>query len=78
MLPFNWDALGCLGSAWARLLGRSCWSLLGLKLVSCDFVINFVGESTFVISSGRPSSMNMWCPHDIGRESWVWEEQQAL
>ena len=20
----------------------------------------------------------MWSPHDIGRESWVWEEQEAL
>ena len=28
--------------------------------------------------SGRPSSMYMWSPHDIGRESWVWEEQEAL
>ena len=28
--------------------------------------------------SGRPSSMHMWSPHDIGRESWVWEEQEAL
>ena len=27
---------------------------------------------------GRPSSMYMWSPHDIGRESWVWEEQEAL
>ena len=22
--------------------------------------------------------MYMWSPHDIGRESWVWEEQEAL
>ena len=20
----------------------------------------------------------MWCPHDIGRDSWVWGEQEAL
>ena len=24
----------------------------------------------------RPS--RMWCPHDIGRDSWVWGEQGAL
>ena len=27
---------------------------------------------------GRPSSMYMWCPHDVGRESWVWEEHEAV
>ena len=31
-----------------------------------------------VICSGRPQSMYMWCPHDIGRDSWVWGEQEAL
>ena len=20
----------------------------------------------------------MWCPHDIGRDSWVWGEQETL
>ena len=20
----------------------------------------------------------MWCPHNIGRDSWVWEEQETL
>ena len=35
-------------------------------------------RSPFVICSGRPCSMYMWCPHDIGRESWVWDEQEAL
>ena len=20
----------------------------------------------------------MWCPHDIGRDSWAWEEQETL
>ena len=23
-------------------------------------------------------SSRMWCAHDIGRESWVWGEQEAL
>ena len=22
-------------------------------------------------------SFRMWCPHDIGRDSWVWGEQEA-
>ena len=28
--------------------------------------------------SGRPSSMYMWCPHDIGRDSWEWVEHKSL
>ena len=31
-----------------------------------------------VVCSGRPASMYMWCPHVIGRDSWVWDEQEAL
>ena len=30
----------------------------------------------YVCSVVRDS--RMWCPHDIGRDSWVWGEQEAL
>ena len=30
----------------------------------------------YVFSAVRDS--RMWCPHDIGRDSWVWGEQGAL
>ena len=30
----------------------------------------------YVFSIVRDS--RMWCPHDIGRDSWVWGEQEAL
>ena len=30
----------------------------------------------YVFSVVRDS--RMWCPHDIGRDSWVWGEQGAL
>ena len=30
----------------------------------------------YVFSIVRGS--NMWCPHGIGRDSWVWGEQGAL
>ena len=30
----------------------------------------------YVFSAVRDS--RMWCPHDIGRDSWVWGEQEAL
>ena len=35
-------------------------------------------QDAVVFFGGRPSSMKMWSPDDIGRESWVWEEQEAL
>ena len=30
----------------------------------------------YVFSAVRDS--RMWCPHDIGRDSWVWGEQEPL
>ena len=30
----------------------------------------------YVFSAVRDS--RMWCPHDIGRDSWVWGEQETL
>ena len=35
-------------------------------------------QDAVVIFGGRPRSMKMWSPDDIGRENWVWEEQEAL
>ena len=35
-------------------------------------------QNALIIRSDRPSSMYMWSPHDVGRESWVWDEQEAL
>ena len=34
------------------------------------------GAAHDVCSVGRGS--RMWCPHDIGRDSWVWGEQGTL
>ena len=34
------------------------------------------GTARDVFSVVRDS--RMWCPHDIGRDSWVWEEQETL
>ena len=34
------------------------------------------GTACDVFSVVRHS--RMWCPHDIGRDSWVWGEQGAL
>ena len=30
----------------------------------------------YMFSAVRDS--RMWCPHDIGRDSWVWGEQETL
>ena len=34
------------------------------------------GATRHVFSVVRDS--RMWCPHDIGRDSWVWGEQETL
>ena len=46
--------------------------------LAAAFVATLVAQSAFLIYSGRPSPMYMYSLHDIGRESWVWEEQEAL
>ena len=33
-------------------------------------------SARYVCSAVRDS--RMWCPHDIGRDSWVWGEQGTL
>ena len=38
-------------------------------------MIHFVARDVCVL--GRPYS-RMWCPHDIGRDNWVWGEQGTL
>ena len=38
--------------------------------------LNWCGTARDVFSVIRHS--RMWCPYDIGRESWVWGEQEAL
>ena len=35
-------------------------------------------QKPHVIFNGRPRSMYMKCPYEIGRDSWVWGEQEAL
>ena len=91
---FSWALLGSLGSpvlswvlpgspglsrallcspghSWALpgSLGRS-WDLLGSPGLS-----SLLG-SPRLLSVVRDS--RMWCPHDIGRDSWVWGEQETL
>ena len=36
----------------------------------------FLGSPESLFSAVRDS--RMWCPHDIGRDNWVWGEQDAL
>ena len=59
------------GLSWALPgpLGRS-WELLGSPGLS-----SLLG-SPRLLSVVRHS--RMWCPHDIGRDSWVWGEQKTL
>ena len=78
----SWGLLRPPGASWG-LLGPSgaSWGLVGLLETFCREG-NLGGHRVHLAlecdCSGRPSSMYMWSPHDIGRESWVWEEQEAL
>ena len=44
----------------------------------CFLMFAIIGDGTAcdVFSVVRRS--RMWCPHDIGRDSWVWGEQETL
>ena len=51
--------------AWQRCMGpRSLCTAAGAS--AARFLCLVVRDS------------RMWCPHDIGRDSWVWREQEAL
>ena len=47
----------------------------------------FMGARSWCVAAGDSSAScvfsvvrdsRMWCPHDIGRDSWVWGEQGTL
>ena len=67
----------CLG-----LLFRISWALLGSHelswalLGSPGFSQALLGSPGNLLTAVRDS--RMWYPHDIGRDSWVWGEQEAL
>ena len=58
--------LGAIGVSWALMSSPGLsWALLGSPRLSWK-----------LFSAVRDS--RMWCPHDIGRDSWVWGEQETL
>ena len=88
----SWPLLAAPGLSWPRRVApRHFWSLLAAPGCSWPFhgspghasaLVGTPGHSCrccfFFFFGGRPSSMYMWSPHDIGRDSWVWGEQEAL
>ena len=48
--------------------------MYGFEKLVCVAASDYSGR--YVFSIVRDSSM--WCPHGIGRDSWVWGEQGAL
>ena len=66
-----------LYTAAALLLSRSFSLSLSLSLSPSLFLCQCPAAlSRDVFSVVRDS--RMWCPHDIGRDSWVWGEQETL
>ena len=35
-------------------------------------------DAAFPNVSSVTRSSRMWCPHDVGRDSWIWGKQEAL
>ena len=59
--------------SWALLGSHELsWALLG----SPGFSQALLGSPGNVFTAVRDS--RMWYPHDTGRDSWVWGEQEAL
>ena len=54
-----------------RLFPPGCWKVL--CIIVAMSVITFSKSESVDGNIGRPYSMNMKCPHKIGRDSWVWD-----
>ena len=52
--------------------------LYHVRTLPANLMFAWIGGGTAcdVFSVVRHS--RMWCPHDVGRDSWVWGEQEAL
>ena len=51
--------------AWQICMGPRSWCIAA-GAYAARYVCSVVRDS------------RMWCPHDIERDSWVWEEQEAI
>ena len=54
---------------------------LALTVCTHTLVVTLVADLALqldVIFRGRPRSMYMCCPQEIGRDSWVWGKLMAL
>ena len=51
--------------SWQRCMGPRSWCI-----AAGASAVRFL---CLVVRDSR-----MWCPHDIGRDSWVWGEQETL
>ena len=83
----GWAGLGWLegGAGLADWAGRAGWAGLpwallgspGFPLLLCGFPRpSLLAVVRIVFAIVRRSRMK--CPHDIGRDSWVWGEQETL
>ena len=67
--PPSRSVLGVLPSVFRRPIYRRGFS-------PSSVVASQPGPAQPIIVVVRHS--RMWCPHDIGRDSWVWGEQETL
>ena len=72
--PLSWAVLGCPGLPWAPLGSPGLsWLPLASLWVSRAPLLAVIRIVFAVVRRSR-----MKCPHDIGRDSWVWGEQETL
>ena len=69
-----WAHLGSAGLICAHLASsRLVWAHLGSSALIWAHMVSGAASGDPVVRYSR-----MWCPHDIGRDSWVWGEQGTL
>ena len=82
-----WAHLGSSGLLWGIWAHLGSAGLICAHLASSRLVCAHLGSSALIwahmvsgAASGDPvvRYSRMWCPHDIGRDIWVWGEQETL
>ena len=57
----------------AALVGATCYFQIS-GMYGCMLLL----DAAFPDVRSVVRSSRMWCPHNIGRDSWVWREQETL
>jgi hypothetical protein len=77
-LELSWALWGSPGLSWA-LVGSLGFNTLPYYSIMClPDLLGLLGQSLARNMFAVVRYSRMWCPHYIGRDSWVWGEQETL